>query len=152
MTQNSTSTFPSQPRLQAARHQWELGDEFLVAVIHPRLTPEIQKRVDAGEVFRVTKLESWHLWSDDLRFHKLFVLPAALGDNHQLKLTHWVERYWVKRSGQKRYYERYCWMEGRRIRRCHVRGSGRLSRRAEIEEAVALGKSPAEIVAMLRII
>ena len=36
--------------------------------------------------------------------------------------THWVEKYWVKRRGEKHDYYRYCWMEGRKKYRCHIAG------------------------------
>ncbi|RAM48059.1 MAG: hypothetical protein C6Y22_29980, partial [Hapalosiphonaceae cyanobacterium JJU2] len=62
--------------------------------------------------------------------------------------THWVEKYWVKRGNKKYDYYRYCWMEGRKIRRIHI-GSVDSRRAKEIKVAVlcaiAEGKSPIEI-------
>ncbi len=34
--------------------------------------------------------------------------------------VHWVERYYVRRCEKEHYYYRYCWMEGRKIRRVHI--------------------------------
>ncbi|BAY15713.1 hypothetical protein NIES21_15320 [Anabaenopsis circularis NIES-21] len=67
--------------------------------------------------------------------------------------THWIEEYWVKRCGKKHYYYRYCWMEGRKINRCHL-GSlrshqGREKKQA-VEFAIADGQTPQEIKLMLR--
>ncbi|MBH8563769.1 hypothetical protein I8748_16485, partial [Nostoc sp. CENA67] len=64
--------------------------------------------------------------------------------------THWVEEYWVKRREQKYKYYRYCWMEGRKIRRCHIGGGNVRSpiaqrKKADVELAIADGQSPGEI-------
>lgn len=68
--------------------------------------------------------------------------------------THWIEEYWVQRREQKYKYYRYCWMEGRKIRRCHIGGNVRsLSARqckAAVESAIAFGESPAEIEKIIR--
>ncbi|MBW4678113.1 MAG: hypothetical protein KME52_30250 [Desmonostoc geniculatum HA4340-LM1] len=62
--------------------------------------------------------------------------------------THWVERYWVERSGNKYWYFRYCWMVGRKIHR-HYLGSvnSKLAKRkkADIEVWISDGQPPGEI-------
>ncbi|NEU77451.1 DUF4102 domain-containing protein [Hassallia byssoidea VB512170] len=68
--------------------------------------------------------------------------------------THWVEKYWVKRRGEKHEYYRYCWMEGRKIYRCHISGRagsvGANQRKQVVCEAILDGQSPQEIVALVR--
>ncbi|QSJ20489.1 DUF4102 domain-containing protein [Nostoc sp. UHCC 0702] len=64
--------------------------------------------------------------------------------------THWVEEYWVQRGAKKHKYFRYCWMEGRKIRRCHIGGGNVKSalvqqRKAAVEFALADGQTPSEI-------
>lgn len=61
---------------------------------------------------------------------------------------HWTEEYWVERCGKKYYYWRYCWMEGRKIRRCHigsVRSLKALEKYLKVVGAIALHQSPQEI-------
>lgn len=61
---------------------------------------------------------------------------------------HWTEQYWVERNHKKYYYWRYCWMEGRKIRRCHigsVRSHTALLKKEAVVRAIALGQSPQEI-------
>lgn len=61
---------------------------------------------------------------------------------------HWTEEYWVERNHKKYYYWRYCWMEGRKIRRCHigsVRSHRALLKKEAVLGAIALGQSPQEI-------
>ncbi|QSJ18752.1 hypothetical protein JYQ62_08330 [Nostoc sp. UHCC 0702] len=64
--------------------------------------------------------------------------------------THWVEEYWVQRGTKKHKYFRYCWMEGRKIRHCHIGGGNVKSRlaqqrKAAVEFALADGQTPSEI-------
>ncbi|MBD2609577.1 hypothetical protein H6G81_35085 [Scytonema hofmannii FACHB-248] len=68
--------------------------------------------------------------------------------------THWVEKYWVKRRGEKHDYYRYCWMEGRKKYRCHIAGRagriGAIQRKEVVIEALADGQSPQEIKQLIR--
>ncbi len=62
--------------------------------------------------------------------------------------THWIEKYWVERSGNKYWYYRYCWMQGRKKHRRYL-GSvdspkARLKKQ-EVEIAISDGQSPHEI-------
>ena len=64
---------------------------------------------------------------------------------------HWVEEYWVKRSGKKHYYFRYCWAIGRKKYRCHISGGNvstplAIYRKSDIEGLIADGLPPAKIV------
>ena len=66
---------------------------------------------------------------------------------------HWLEEYWVERSSKKYYYWRYCWMEGRKIRRCHigsVRSLKALGKYQAVEEAIALGQAPQKIKQLIK--
>lgn len=67
--------------------------------------------------------------------------------------THWLEKYWVERSGNKYWYYRYCWREGRKKHRVYI-GSvdSILARRkkAAVESAIANGKTPSEIKQMIK--
>ncbi|MEH2038454.1 hypothetical protein [Nostoc sp.] len=62
--------------------------------------------------------------------------------------THWVEKYWVERSGSKYWYFRYCWMVSRKKHRIYL-GSvdSNLARqkKADVEIAISDGQSPQEI-------
>ncbi len=67
---------------------------------------------------------------------------------------HWIEEYWVKRSGTKHYYYRYSWMVGRKKHRCHIPGGNVNSplanyRKIDIEDLIALGESPDKIVEII---
>lgn len=67
--------------------------------------------------------------------------------------THWIEEYWVKRCGKKYNYWRYCWMEGRKIKRCHLGGvRSRLAKhkKADVEVWISDGLSPQEIGKLIR--
>ncbi len=68
--------------------------------------------------------------------------------------THWVEKYWVKRRGEKHNYYRYCWMEGRKKYRCHIGGKagsiGANQRKEIVIDALAQGQSPNEIKQLIR--
>ncbi len=66
--------------------------------------------------------------------------------------THWIETYWVQRGEKKYYYFRYMWMEGRKIRRRYIGSTS--SKKAiaimeKVRDAIALGKSPQEIVELI---
>ena len=67
--------------------------------------------------------------------------------------THWVEKYWVERSGNKYWYFRYCWMVSRKKNRIYL-GSvdSNLARRkkADVEIAIADGKTPPEIKQIIK--
>jgi hypothetical protein len=69
------------------------------------------------------------------------------------KPTHWVEKYWVDRNGNKYWYYRYCWMKGRKIQRRYigsVNSAIAKNRKSEIESAIADGDTPAEIQNLIR--
>ncbi|OUL28790.1 hypothetical protein [Nostoc sp. 106C] len=64
------------------------------------------------------------------------------------KQTHWVEKYWVQREGNKYWYYRYAWMLGRKIHRRYigsVESAIAKNRKSEVESAIADGESPTEI-------
>ncbi|MDF5706539.1 MAG: hypothetical protein PUP90_02365 [Nostoc sp. S4] len=61
---------------------------------------------------------------------------------------HWVEKYWVERSGNKYWYYRYCWMTGRKIHRCYlgsVHSKLAKHKKADVEVWISDGQSPSEI-------
>ncbi|WP_196527429.1 hypothetical protein [Nostoc commune] len=67
--------------------------------------------------------------------------------------THWVEKYWVKRSGNKYWYFRYCWMEGRKKNRVHLGSVDSVitkRKKAAVETAIADGKTPQEIKQIIK--
>ncbi|MHC5826349.1 MAG: hypothetical protein ACYT04_63455, partial [Nostoc sp.] len=62
--------------------------------------------------------------------------------------THWVEKYWVKRSGNKYWYYRYCWMAGRKIHRIYIGSVDSIKAKKvkqAVEIAIANGKLPIEL-------
>lgn len=68
--------------------------------------------------------------------------------------NHWVETYCSSKRKENLYY-RYVWMDGRRMRHRHIPGGNIHSpearrKRAEVELAIALHKSPAEIEALIK--
>ncbi|MBN3905124.1 MAG: DUF4102 domain-containing protein [Nostoc sp. NMS1] len=61
---------------------------------------------------------------------------------------HWVERYWVERSGNKYWYFRYCWMTGRKINRLYLGSVNSViakRKKADVEIAISEGLSPSQI-------
>jgi hypothetical protein len=68
--------------------------------------------------------------------------------------THWIEKYWVKRSGNKYWYWRYMFMTGRKINRVYIGavGSSRAeSKKSAIEVAIEDGRfTPEQIKKMIR--
>lgn len=67
--------------------------------------------------------------------------------------THWIEKYWVERVGNKYWYYRYCWMEGRKKNRVYigsVRSPKAQLKKQAVEEAIALELSPQEIKQLIR--
>ncbi|MDZ8108979.1 MAG: DUF4102 domain-containing protein [Nostoc sp. DedQUE12a] len=67
--------------------------------------------------------------------------------------THWVEKYWVKRSGNKYWYYRYCWMQGRKKLRRYlgsVDSPKARFKKEDVESAIADGQSPPEIEELIR--
>ncbi|MEH2307812.1 DUF4102 domain-containing protein [Nostoc sp.] len=67
--------------------------------------------------------------------------------------THWVERYWVERSGNKYWYFRYCWMTGRKINRLYLGSVGSIiakRKKADVEVWISDGKLPIEIKQLIR--
>lgn len=67
--------------------------------------------------------------------------------------SHWVEKYWVERSGNKYWYYRYMWMDGRKLHRVYI-GSVDSPRAREkksaVQSAIADGQTPQEIKQMLQ--
>jgi hypothetical protein len=62
--------------------------------------------------------------------------------------THWIEKYWVERSGNRYWYFRYCWMTGRKINRLYLGSVDSViakHKKADVETAMKKGKLPAEI-------
>lgn len=69
--------------------------------------------------------------------------------------VHYVEEYWVKRSGTKHYYYRYVWMVGRKKHRCHIPGGNVNSplviyRKLDIEDLILSGEAPDKIVEIIK--
>ncbi|WP_298908732.1 DUF4102 domain-containing protein [uncultured Nostoc sp.] len=67
--------------------------------------------------------------------------------------THWVEKYWVERSGNKYWYFRYCWMTGRKINRLYLGSVNSIiakRKKADVEIAIADGRLPIEIENLIR--
>ncbi|MEH2288309.1 hypothetical protein [Nostoc sp.] len=67
--------------------------------------------------------------------------------------THWLEKYWVKRSGNKYWYYRYCWMTKRKKNRCYIGSVDSIiakRKKADVEIAIADGKLPSEIEKLIR--
>ncbi|MBD2773180.1 DUF4102 domain-containing protein [Iningainema tapete] len=69
------------------------------------------------------------------------------------KQTHWVERYWVERGGNKYWYYRYTWMEGRKLHRHYIGSTLKPSsqrKKEAVELAIASGDSPLQIKQLLK--
>jgi hypothetical protein len=67
--------------------------------------------------------------------------------------THWIEKYWVERSGNRYWYFRYCWMTGRKINRLYLGSVDSViakRKKADVETAIADGKLPCEIEKLIR--
>ncbi|MEH2214270.1 DUF4102 domain-containing protein [Nostoc sp.] len=67
--------------------------------------------------------------------------------------THWIEKYWVERSGNKYWYYRYCWMVGRKKNRLYlgsVDSAIAKRKKADVEIAIADGLAPVEIESLIK--
>lgn len=69
------------------------------------------------------------------------------------QLRHWVETY--SPSNRPQSYYRYVWMDGRKLRHRHIKGgdihsTSAIALKAEVESAIASGKSPPEIEQLIR--
>ncbi|WP_445629060.1 DUF4102 domain-containing protein [Nostoc sp. DSM 114167] len=67
--------------------------------------------------------------------------------------AHWIEKYWVERSGNKYWYFRYCWMVGRKKNRLYLGSVTSIlakRKKADIEVWIADGKLPFEIEELIR--
>ncbi|MHC5822106.1 MAG: DUF4102 domain-containing protein [Nostoc sp.] len=67
--------------------------------------------------------------------------------------THWLEKYWVERSGNKYWYYRYCWREGRKKHRVYIGSVDSIiakRKKADVEVWISDGHSPQEIEKMIR--
>ncbi|MEH1786369.1 MAG: DUF4102 domain-containing protein [Nostoc sp.] len=67
--------------------------------------------------------------------------------------THWIERYWVERSGNKYWYFRYCWMQGRKIHRRYLGSVNSIiarRKKADVEVWMKNGKLPTEIKQLIQ--
>ena len=93
--------------------------------------------------------QAWAQWKIRVRAQvKLDTQKVAPEHN-----THWVEKYWVSRSGNKYWYFRYCWMTGRKKNRIHLGGvdsSKARNLKHGVEIAIADGKLPFEIKDLIR--
>ncbi|MCC5669877.1 Arm DNA-binding domain-containing protein [Nostoc sp. CHAB 5784] len=67
--------------------------------------------------------------------------------------THWIEKYWVERSGNKYWYFRYCWMVGRKKNRLYLGSVNSISakrKKADVEVWMKKGKLPVEIKQLIQ--
>ncbi|MEH2174809.1 DUF4102 domain-containing protein [Nostoc sp.] len=67
--------------------------------------------------------------------------------------THWLEKYWVERSGNKYWYYRYCWMVGRKKNRLYLGSVNSIiakRKKADVEVWIADGKLPSDIEKLIR--
>ncbi|MHC5822569.1 MAG: DUF4102 domain-containing protein [Nostoc sp.] len=67
--------------------------------------------------------------------------------------THWLEKYWVERSGNKYWYYRYCWREGKKKNRVYIGSVDSVKAKKvkqAVEIAIAEGKLPFAIKHLIR--
>ncbi len=67
--------------------------------------------------------------------------------------THWIERYWVERTGNKYWYYRYCWRVGRKKKRCYIGSVSSIiakRKKADVEIWIRDGLAPVEIENLIR--
>ncbi|MHC5821825.1 MAG: DUF4102 domain-containing protein [Nostoc sp.] len=67
--------------------------------------------------------------------------------------AHWLEKYWVERSGNKYWYFRYCWMVGRKKNRIYLGSVDSIiakRKKADVEVWIADGKLPVEIKQLIQ--
>jgi hypothetical protein len=80
--------------------------------------------------------------------------PDNFGSGEKPNYYHWVETYWVSRRGEKHLYYRYCWSEGKQRHHCHIRGGNIRSplaqqHKQQVENAIALGQPPEDIMDLM---
>ncbi|MGB6302086.1 MAG: hypothetical protein WBF90_38760 [Rivularia sp. (in: cyanobacteria)] len=80
------------------------------------------------------------------------LIDKSAPEHKQLGIQ-WVEEYWVKRSGKRHYYYRFCWMDGRKIRHKHIGGGNSSNPTATYRKLIvemSLGtKSTKEMIALI---
>ncbi len=97
---------------------------------------------------------------DDTNLHISESIVGEQVKHHTQKLalpneqpTHWIERYWVERGGNKYWYYRYTWMAGRKMHRVYI-GSTRsriaLFKAELVKSAIGDGKSSTEIKQLIK--
>ncbi len=67
--------------------------------------------------------------------------------------THWLEKYWVQRGGNKYWYYRYCWRDGRKKHRVYIGSVDSVKAKKvkqAVEIAIAEGKLPFAIKHLIR--
>lgn len=75
-------------------------------------------------------------------------------DKPVCSLTHWIEKFYVPRSGKKHFYFRYMWMNGRKLHRKYIGSVGSqkaIALKNRIQEQINQGRSPSEILKFLRV-
>lgn len=118
-------------------------------------------REQVTQAFEVAP-EQMQLSSDEDTNATAYLLPSPqnLVNSHtsnnnpsQKKQSHWIEPYWVKRGNKKHKYYRYCWMEGRKIKRVHIGSTGSTiaqTKKQEVLQLISNGKQPQEIINYLK--
>jgi hypothetical protein len=68
---------------------------------------------------------------------------------------HWVEPYWVQSNRKKFWYYRYVWMSGKKLYHHHIPGGNvkaqrAIARKLLVEDAIASGYTPEQIMKLVK--
>ncbi|MEA5579540.1 hypothetical protein [Anabaena sp. UHCC 0451] len=124
---------------------WHEGRQLKAKII--KIYKSVQKAdvYYAGDIFkeRIYLSELSSLPEQDKQDHP--ERPRTLPEKSLI--NQWVERYYVTRSGNKYWYNRYCYYQ-KRIKHIHIPNKPDLKER--VERAIALGKLPHEIEKLIK--
>lgn len=80
-------------------------------------------------------------------------IDSSSQPNQHQKYNQWVEVYWVSTGKKKHDYYRYCWMEGRKIKRQHIGNIANVKavmRTELVKDAISKGFYPSQIKQLIK--
>lgn len=104
--------------------------------------------ISSGEVAQITNYLSDTSVREQIELQAPQQVQSGNKPNQTQKCNQWVEVYWVSTGKKKHWYYRYCWMEGRKIKRQHIgnTANSKAVMRAElVKDAISKGSCPSQI-------
>jgi hypothetical protein len=142
--------FNSIEEYEQAWHHWEKSVREQTENQCLQVAPE-HSYISSSEVVQIAN----YLLTTDVReqLQAPQNIQSANKPNQNQKCNQWVEDYWVRRGKKKHEYYRYCWMEGRKIRRLHigpVKSNISIKKYQEVKRLISTGKLSHEVIDYLK--